>query len=178
MPYSAVYVFGDSLVDSGNVLELGTTIGSIPLIGAPNGTPTAAKGYFQGRFTDGFNFADVISNKLILVPTQPVFPFGYEDPLLGLTFPDGDPTGNNLNFAYGGARIVGGNVPDLDDQTDAYRDAVDKHASASALHLIAIGGNDVRKLVPETGTIAGAATAQSALQKAANEIYEEVRELI
>ena len=97
----------------------------------------------------------------------------------GITFPfEGDPEGNNLNFAYGGARILDGGVPDLDDQTDAYRDAVDRHVDLNALHLITIGGNDIRKLVPDNGAIADATTAQSYLQKAAQELQAEISELI
>src|SRR5688572_13771298 len=141
MVYSAVHVFGDSLVDSGNVLRLADFVDSLPLSSQPDGTPTADKGYFLGRFTDGFNFADLISNKFVSVPAKPVFPFGFEDPLLGIPFPfEGDPQGNNLNFAYGGARIVDGRLPDLDDQTDAYREAVDGQADGNALHLVTIGG--------------------------------------
>ncbi|WP_340316356.1 hypothetical protein [Rhizorhabdus argentea] len=87
--------------------------------------PTAAQGYYMGRFTNGFTFADLISNKFVSAETKPIFPFGYDEPLLGLSLPfQGDPSGNNLDFAYGGAQIRKGDetVPDLDDQTDAYRE--------------------------------------------------------
>ena len=179
MAYSAVHVFGDSLVDSGNVLKLAEFVDDLPLSSLPDGTPTAEKGYYLGRFSNGLNFADLIANKFLGVPTVPVFPFGYEDPFLGITFPfEGDPEGNNLNFAYGGARILDGGVPYRDDQTDAYRDAVDRHVDLNALHLITIGGNDIRKLVPDSGTIADATTAQSYLQKAAQELQAEISELI
>jgi phospholipase/lecithinase/hemolysin len=178
MAYGAVYVFGDSLVDSGNVLRLVDFLDDVPFVSEPDGAPTAAKGYYDGRFTNGFNFADLITNKFVLQPSKPVFPFGYEDPYLGITFPfEPDPSGNNLNFAYGGSQIRGGNMP-LDDQTDAYKDAIDKHASASALHLVTIGGNDVRELVPANGAIADTATAETALQKAAQELYDEMAELV
>jgi len=179
MTYSAVHVFGDSLVDSGNVLKLAEFVDNLPLSSLPDGTPTADKGYYLGRFSNGLNFADLFANKFLGVSTQPVFPFGYEDPLLGITFPfEGDPEGNNLNFAYGGARILDGGVPDLDDQTDAYRDAVDRHVDLNALHLITIGGNDIRKLVPDSGAIADTTTAHDYLQKAAQELQAEISELI
>jgi phospholipase/lecithinase/hemolysin len=148
MSYTGVFVFGDSLVDAGNALKLAEFVDDIPLTSLPDGAPAAADGYYLGRFTNGLTFADVVSNKFISVPTKPTFPFGYDDPWLGLSFPfTSDPKGNNLNFAYGGAQIRKGEeaVPDLDDQTDAYRDAVDGRADPSALHLITIGANDVRE---------------------------------
>lgn len=179
MPYSAVYVIGDSLVDAGNALKLGEFVGSLPLIGEPDGLPTSDKGYYEGRFTNGFNFADLISNKFIGVTTKPVFPYGYSDPFLGISFgflPD--PDGNNLNFAYGGARIRNGDMPDMDAQTDAFRDAVDGHADPNALVVVTIGGNDVRALVPISGTVASLSTAQTRLVDAAQKFFGEMRDLI
>lgn len=179
--FSGVFVFGDSLVDPGNALKLANAYDSLPFASLPDGAPTAQKGYYLGRFSDGYTFADLISNKVIGVPTKPVFPFGYDDPWFGISNPfSSDPSGNNLNFAYGGAKIRQGSesVPDLDDQTDAFRDAVDGDASPSALHLFTIGGNDVRQLVPASGSIASASSAQTILQRAANELIEEVREVI
>jgi hypothetical protein len=104
--YSGVYVFGDSLVDAGNALQLAQTYDYFPFTSLPNGAPTSAKGYYKGRFTDGYTYADLISNKFIGVPTKPIFPFGYDDPYLGFSFGFfSDPSGNNLNFGYGGAQI-------------------------------------------------------------------------
>lgn len=181
MAYTGVFVFGDSLVDSGNVLKLAEFVDSIPFLSIPDGAPTADKGYYMGRFTNGLNFADLVSNKFISVPTVPVFPFGFKDPWFGLSNPfEPDPQGNNLNFAYGGAQIRRGEelVPDLDDQTDAYRDAVDRRADPGALHLLTIGANDVRSLVPANGAVADAATALSRLANAAEELHEEIGQLI
>ena len=73
MAYSAVHVFGDSLVDSGNVLKLAEFVDDLPLSSLPDGTPTAEKGYYLGRFSNGLNFADLIANKFLGVPTVPVF---------------------------------------------------------------------------------------------------------
>ncbi|MET0373372.1 MAG: SGNH/GDSL hydrolase family protein [Rhizorhabdus sp.] len=179
--YTGVYVFGDSLVDGGNALKLAQTYDSLPFASFPDGAPSAARGYYLGRFSDGLTFADLISNKTIGVPTKPVFPFGFEDPWFGISNPfASDPKGNNLNFAYGGAQIRQGSesVPDLDDQTDAWRDAVDGHADPGALHLFTIGGNDVRELVTATGRIVDRSSARATLQKAANELIEEVRQVI
>lgn len=181
MAYSGVYVFGDSLVDAGNALELAETYDYFPFASLPNGAPTAGKGYFDGRFTNGYTFADLISNKYLGVATKPVFPFGYDDPFLGISFGFfSDPSGKNLNFAYGGAQIRQGDeaVPDLDDQTDAYRDAVDGDAGSNALHIFSFGANDVHDLVPKHGTWASLSTAQKVLQNAANEMIEELRQTI
>ena len=41
MAYTAVYVFGDSLVDSGNVLKLAEWYGGLPFTDLPEGAPTA-----------------------------------------------------------------------------------------------------------------------------------------
>jgi len=137
MPYSGVFVFGDSLVDSGNALKLAEWYDGLPLQDLPEGAPTAADGYFQGRFSNGYTFADLISNKTIGVVTRPVFPYDFEDPWLGIPIDPfaPEPTGHNLNFAYGGSQIRHGSeaVPDLDGQTDAFKDAVDGHADPNAL---------------------------------------------
>ena len=182
MPYSGVYVFGDSLVDSGNALELAEFYGDLTFSDLPEGAPSAERGYFNGRFTNGWNFADLVSNKYIGIATKPVFPYGYEDPWLGVPIAPwaSDPSGNNLNFAYGGAQIRQGEevVPDLDGQTDAFRDAVDGDADPGALHLITIGGNDVRNLAPSGSDPASYEDALAALQEAAAKLYTEISQLI
>lgn len=85
--YSTFYVFGDSLSDSGNVLAFTrqpNPIGALlPDLPAPP--------YFNGRFTNGHNFADVVNGGLF---GQPLTPF-----LLGGT-----------NYAVGGATTGLGNA--------------------------------------------------------------------
>src|SRR5688500_2797455 len=107
MPYTGVYVFGDSLVDAGNALKLAEWYGDLTFSDLPEGAPTAEDRYFDGRFTDGLTFADLIANKAIGTATQPVFPYGFEAPWFGAPIAPwvGDPNGNNLNFAYGGAQV-------------------------------------------------------------------------
>jgi phospholipase/lecithinase/hemolysin len=177
MGYSGVFVFGDSLVDSGNALKLAEAYDDyFPFTSLPDGAPTSEKGYYSGNFTNGWTFADLISNKYLGVTTKTVFPFGFIDPLGVIS----DPNGNNLNFAYGGAQIRKGDeaVPDMDDQTDAYRDAVDGDADPNALHMFVFGANDLHDLVPRSGAWATLAEAQSDLQRAANEYIEEVQQTI
>ncbi len=182
MAYTGVFVFGDSLVDSGNALALAEWYGSLSSSDMPDGAPTAEAGYYDGRFTNGLTFADLVANKFIGAVTEPVFPYGYEDPWLGVRVAPSadDPTGNNLNFAYGGAQIRRGDevVPDLDGQTDAFRDAVDGSADSGALYFITMGGNDVRNLVPDDSAFVPQNQATAILTKAAAEMKEEIAQLI
>lgn len=179
--FSGVFAFGDSLVDAGNALELAEVYDFFPFTSLPDGAPSSGRGYYKGRFTDGFTYTDLISNKFIGVPTKPVFPFGYDDPWLGISFGFfSDPKGNNLNFAYGGAQIRQGReaVPDMDDQTDAFRDAVDGDADPDALHLFTFGANDVHDYVPRTGAWPDLESARASMQKDADEFIQEIRQVI
>ena len=58
MAYTGAFVFGDSLVDSGNALKLAQWYGSLPFTDLPEGAPTANLGYFAGRFSDGGECVD------------------------------------------------------------------------------------------------------------------------
>ena len=121
MAYSNQIVFGDSLVDAGNIFTL-----------TGGATPNPSTGYFQGRFTNGPDFTDLIN-----VPIEG----GFTSPsLLG-----GD------NYAFGGARIVnnsgfsagGDPIPDLDFQVGTYLAAVGGNADPDALYTISAAGNDI-----------------------------------
>lgn len=138
---SQVIVFGDSIVDSGNTQNA---------LGGPTATPCAftsgtppcdpapaSFGYFDGRFTNGPNAADyvnqVVSGGNSVATTE-----------------------GGVNYSYGGARAVGGSLPDLSLQVGQYLvDAVGT-ADANALYVINIGGNDVRDHVQAVA--AGTAT--------------------
>src|SRR5215218_9810497 len=182
MAYSGVYEFGDSLVDAGNALKLAQWYGDLTFSDLPDGAPTAEDGYFNGRFTDGYTYADLLSNKAIGIVTKPVFPFGYVDPWLGIEITPwaSDPSGNNLNFAYGGAQVRRGDemVLDLDGQTDAFRDAVDGHAPSGALYIVTMGGNDVRSLAKVGSDPAPQASAFAALDEVAQQLIHELGQLI
>ena len=182
MAYTGVFVFGDSLVDSGNALKLAKWYDGLPLTDLPEGAPTAELGYFQGRFSNGFTYADLLSNKAIGLVSAPVFPYHYEDPIFGLPIDPfaSDPSGHNLNFAYGGAQIRQGDevVPDLDGQTDAFKDAVDNHADPTALYLVTMGGNDVRNLAKSGSDPVGVADAHAALDNAADKMLHELEQIV
>ena len=182
MAYTAAYVFGDSLVDSGNALKLAEWYGGLPFTDLPEGAPTTEDGYFKGRFSNGYTFADLVTNKAIGLVTKPIFPYEFEDPWLGIPIAPfaSDPNGNNLNFAYGGAHIVQGDevVPDLDAQTDAFRHAVDGDADPNALYLITMGGNDIRDLAQTGSNPIPQAEAYAVLDDAAEKLLHELLQLV
>ena len=182
MAYTGAYVFGDSLVDAGNALKLAEWYGGLPFTDLPEGAPTTELGYFKGRFSNGYTFTDLISNKAIGLVSKPVFPYHFEDPWLGIKIAPfaSDPSGKNLNFAYGGARIDQGDeaVPDLDGQTDAFRGAVDGDADPNALYLFTFGGNDVRDLAPTGSDPVPQIQAYAYLDEAAEDMLWEIGQIV
>ena len=119
-PASALnlYVFGDSLVDAGNI--------SVATGGA---IPSAAEGYFQGRFTNGLNYVDYLNRRFTGMNTAPS--------LLG-----------GQNYAWGGARAIGPAfggvpVPGLPQQLGTYFANTGGVADSSGLYVINFGGNDL-----------------------------------
>jgi phospholipase/lecithinase/hemolysin len=128
--YSSLYVFGDSLTDSGNAF-LGT--------GGAQASP--ANGYFFGRFSNGPNFADDISLALLGTPTVPALAGG-------------------LNFSVGGADAQfkpGAVSPSFLEQIGLYGSLVGAPIPSNALVLITFGGNDVRDTIFTGGPISFAA---------------------
>ena len=117
---SQLIVFGDSLVDAGNIFL--ATGGYAPT----NIYNPPSRGYFPGRFTNGPDYTDLLNRQ---------FYGSYMTPSLA-----GGP-----NYAFGGARIVndGDPVPDLAAQLGLYFTASGNTADANALYIINAGGNDV-----------------------------------
>jgi outer membrane lipase/esterase len=113
--FSTFYVFGDSLVDAGNIKA--ATGGAVP---------SASEGYFEGRFTNGYDYTDLLSISAFGAPTVASL------------------EGGN-NFAFGGARVVTNAdfVPDLGFQLGAYTSRVGGVADPDALYILTFGGNDV-----------------------------------
>ena len=114
--YTSITVFGDSLVDAGNIFTL--TGGTIP---------SAANGYFNGRFTNGYDYTDLLSIDLFGTATVAS--------LLGGT-----------NFAFGGARATTtSSVPDLNEQLGLYAGylAAGNSVDSNGLYILNFGGNDI-----------------------------------
>jgi phospholipase/lecithinase/hemolysin len=113
---STLYVFGDSLVDAGNVF-----------LATGGATPSPAQGYFQGRFTNGLDYTDLLQRALTGAPTAPSLAGG-------------------TNFAFGGARgtgLGGFPVPGLPAQLGAHLAATGGAADPTGLYVLNFGGNDV-----------------------------------
>ena len=174
--FSGVYVFGDSLVDPGNDLKAFEELNSFPFVNIPNGAPTADKGYYLGRFTDGYNYADLVANKLIGETTQATFPYGVTN-LAGISIGAvSRPSGNNLSFAYGGAEATQDDpAPSLGTQVSIYHNFT---ADPNALYVINIGSNDVLSLVPTGGTPVTGDAANQKLASVAQEIANDVVRLL
>lgn len=125
-PYSAVYVFGDSVSDSGNVALA---------IGQPSGVPQSITGngyipdfpYFpSGRFSNG--------------------PVWVESFAAGLGLSAAPSLAGGTDFAFAGARTGGPNVPvpTLTTQAGMFLGATGGVAPGNALYVIAEVGNDAR----------------------------------
>ena len=124
--YSNMYVFGDSLSDSGNDLLLTSSVPS-PLF--------YSDGSNQGRFTNGLNYADRLAASF------------------GLTLTPSATLGGGNNYAHGGARTdsiwpellaLGG--LDFNSQIDAYLKQLTVSGTAgdpNALYVLWIGSNDM-----------------------------------
>ncbi len=113
--FTSLTVFGDSLVDAGNVYI--ATAGAIP---------PASAGYFQGRFTNGYVYTDVLSIDLFGTPTVPYLAGG-------------------TNFAVGGAQALSNldPSPDLHHQLAIFSTS-GQSIDPTGLYILNFGGNDVR----------------------------------
>lgn len=148
--FSNLIVLGDSLVDQGNTQAAAIANG----FGDP---APAAFGYFQGRFTNGINPADVV-NQAIEGTNSVGSLFG------------GD------NFAFGGARARdnGDFLPDLVGQTIQFTTRPRPgggQVDPDTLVMINIGGNDVRDIV--IGNLSGAAR-QAVIDAAATAVATSI----
>jgi phospholipase/lecithinase/hemolysin len=128
-PYNEIFIFGDSLSDQGNVAML--TGGDIP------GTD-----YFNGRFSNGPVYADMLGQRLGL----PVTPLAF--PILSPPYPAWSP-GYGNNFAYGGARTDRhrtGLPLGLNSQVSAFANGVGT-ADGDALYIVFAGANDIQDAI-------------------------------
>ncbi|QMW22954.1 PEPxxWA-CTERM sorting domain-containing protein [Sandaracinobacteroides saxicola] len=112
-------LFGDSFIDAGNA-NIATGGAAAP----------ASQGYFQGRFTNGPTFADIINQRMTGQFTTPFLAGG-------------------RNFAVGGARaagdrVIGGfTVPGLPNQAALYGASFGPAGVSQGPWLLSFGNNDV-----------------------------------
>ncbi|MEM8718761.1 MAG: SGNH/GDSL hydrolase family protein [Cyanobacteria bacterium P01_G01_bin.39] len=167
-PYSSLYVFGDSTVDTGNLFNVTTAIQEsnestgfdIPVL--PPSPP-----YFEGRTSNGQIWVDNLADKfnIDLTPASELsFASPDSDILSPVTIVDGNPVvspffnGNTINqsvnFGYGSATTgfggsgvgeLGNFVPGMEQQVDFFiADHIQANQTADpdALYVLWAGNND------------------------------------
>lgn len=130
--YSNLFVFGDSLVDSGNAQAARRASGGADP--AP-----ASAGYFDGRFSNGYNFADYLS---FAIGAGPATASAY----------------GGRNFSVGGAQareVAGDASPSFAEQIGMFKSSGQVFDSRS-LVLVTFGGNDVRTELERVATTGAA----------------------
>jgi phospholipase/lecithinase/hemolysin len=153
---NSLYVFGDSLSDTGNVFT------------ATNGASPPAP-YFQGRFSNGEIWIDKLSQKLGL-PLTPAFKItsGQAAPTAGINFAVGGST-------TGTANTFDPNLPGLQQQVGIFSSIVptQQAANPNALYVLWGGANDYlptqsTTFVPYQDTTTTINNLSSAAQSLAN----------
>jgi len=119
LPYSALYIFGDSLSDSGNVAAITSPV-----------QPGPSTAYTQGRFTNEFNYADGLAAQLGLSATPSL--------LGGTNFAFGGAR-TSTHPDLGAGTSVLGQVSTFIGQPGS--------ADANALYVVLGGANNVRDAI-------------------------------
>lgn len=143
-PFQKLYVFGDSLSDTGNVFNA-----SKQFLGS--GEPSSP--YYQGRFSNGPVWIDYLAQKLNLTPT----------PIAALANPQnsqrsGSDRAGSVNFAFGGATTgtsseISAAIPGLQTQVLEFKQLLaNQTADVDALYVIWMGANDYLSGINRTGT--------------------------
>ena len=143
-----IYVFGDSLSDTGNVFNL------------TGGFSPKAPPYYPGRFSNGPIWVDALANKLGLAPA------------LVTELSGGAKSSDGINFAFGGATSgtnnVAGPLPGLQTEINFFKSglaATNQSADSEALYIVWAGGNDYLGggVTDPTGPISNISTAVTSL---------------
>lgn len=145
---TSITVFGDSLVDAGNVNFLNPAFAN------------SADGYFEGRFTNGYDYTDLLSLALFDMPTTASLEGG-------------------TNFAFGGARATTtSGVPDLTEQLGLFQGylAAGGQVDPTGLYVLNFGGNDIFAALGN-GAPAGFDSDSAFLMAAANTYAQGVLSL-
>jgi outer membrane lipase/esterase len=146
--YTGLYVFGDSLSDTGNIAALiGSNAGQV----VSSNSYIPSQPYASGQFTNGDVWVQSFAEMIGLAP--------YAVAALN----------GGANFAFGGARTStdgAGLPPSLTAQANMYLGSTGNVASADALYVVAGGGNDARDALQAAAT-SGDPTAAIAAAAAA-----------
>lgn len=154
-PFSALYVFGDSLSDNGN--DLFITGGTIPKGGD---LLTQGSHYYQGRFSNGPNYADQLAS-MLGVPLSAS--------LMGGT-----------DYAYGGARtnyvrpdLLPFGAKSFNDQILDYT-TNNANADSQALYTLWIGANDMSDVLSRRNP---AGSLNAAIDVAVTGVFDAIMDL-
>lgn len=145
--FTSLVVFGDSFVDSGNVQKLAGI------------QQFQNQGYYNGRFTNGYDFTDYIAN----------YGFGATDGTL-------NSISGGYNYAFGGARMLGGLAPDIGAQVISYRLDVAlnrRTLDKTGLFVLQVGPNDIFAI--ERGDFNGNPDAFTYIKKAIDNYLNQVK---
>ncbi|MET3724995.1 SGNH/GDSL hydrolase family protein [Sphingomonas trueperi] len=129
--FTSTVEFGDSLVDAGNYY-----------ITSGGTYPDAAGGFFEGRNTNGYDYTDLLSQQITGTATVASLAGG-------------------TNYAFGGARVLGGGYPDFAAQIAQYQQhlaATGGKLDSHTLVSITFGDNDVGAI--DNGDLGGFARAR------------------
>jgi phospholipase/lecithinase/hemolysin len=133
--FTSTVEFGDSLVDAGNYY-----------ITSGGTYPDAAGGFFEGRNTNGYDYTDLLSQQITGTATVASLAGG-------------------TNYAFGGARVLGGGYPDFAAQIAQYQQhlaATGGKLDSHTLVSITFGDNDVGAI--DNGDLGGFGSREEALQ--------------
>ena len=129
--YSALYVFGDSLSDAGNVYDIsGGRVPPFPYVG--------------GHFSNGPTWAEDLSGKLGLGTLKPStqggtdYAYGYAT--------------TSANIPRSSPVPLGLNIPNIEQQVATYSATHGFKADSSALYAVWIGSNDVLNALAAVGS--------------------------
>lgn len=136
--YSNFIVLGDSLSDMGNLQDLTE---QLTALGLPPGRPIPGDDYYQGRFSNGPVYVELLADEVGL-PIQRL-PAPY-------VFAPWTPSASvGTNFAYGGARTDSHRLPlpiGLNGQVGTYLAGTSATSGIdpNALHLVWAGANNIQ----------------------------------
>jgi phospholipase/lecithinase/hemolysin len=149
--FASLFVFGDSLSDSGNAFVLlGGDTADVPY------EPIPSAPYDTRRFTNGKTWVEVLADELQLsrggLPALVSGFFG--------------------NYAVGGAQAEGGSVPDFGDQVDLLLKRRRHHVPSNALYVVQFGGNDIRAALQGGDGVTEIQTAIAGIVRNIDKLYD------